>query len=61
MSSSSETANLDPAAEEILTYRVSDEAMEAAAGTQGASRSGHAAGYRLSIAHTFSNPSNDCC
>jgi hypothetical protein len=34
MDHSSETANLDRADEEILSYTVSDEALEAAAGTE---------------------------
>ena len=35
---STTTATLDQADEEILTYTVSDEALEAAAGTGGATR-----------------------
>jgi hypothetical protein len=45
-----DTTDLDPADEDILTYTVSDEALEAAAGTRGANT------YALWTDMTFCRP-----
>jgi hypothetical protein len=52
MDNSTTTSTLDQADEDVLTYTVSDEALEAAAGTEG--------GRGNYYSNPF-NPATDCC
>jgi hypothetical protein len=54
--SSTTTATLDQADEEILTCTVSDEALEVAAGTEG-----EVGGARWTLQYTFEISGAGCC